>query len=350
MTGLRLHDESGSPIPEAGGDGISVPLMTSYLLAFLAVVAVLEYHLLAAVLAGLAVYLLTVKLARHLPKKWEGKGHGVALSGIILLVVLLVCGGSFGLWSFLQGRQGMGALFPAMAQQLENIEKTLPPSLAEYLPDSVEELRQYLANYFREHSKDITHIGMSGVRVVVQLLFGMAIGSIAVLHRCQEGELSPPLAAALHSRVHGLTDAFERVVLAQLRISALNTALTALYLVAILPLCGVRLPMRTLLILLTFVAGLLPVVGNLISNSVIVVLSFGISLGVGAASLGFLLLVHKLEYFTNAKIVGGRINASAWEILSAMLLMEAVFGMAGMIAAPVLYAWLKSELRAKRLV
>jgi predicted PurR-regulated permease PerM len=92
------------------------------------------------------------------------------------------------------------------------------------------------------------------------------------------------------------------------------------------------------------------VVGNLISNATIVLISLGMSPGVGAASLVFLVLVHKLEYFTNARIVGGEVKASAWELLCAMLVMEAVFGMAGLVAAPVVYAWFKGELMAKQLV
>ena len=50
------------------------------------------------------------------------------------------------------------------------------------------------------------------------------------------------------------------------------------------------------------------------------------------------------EYFLNARIVGGEIHARAWELLLAMLLMEAAFGLAGLVAAPVFYAYIKREL------
>ena len=60
--------------------------------------------------------------------------------------------------------------------------------------------------------------------------------------------------------------------------------------------------------------------------------------------------IHKLEYFVNARIIGGRINARAWEILIAMLAMDAWFGIAGAIAAPVFYAYVKEELQARRLI
>ncbi|HTH39701.1 MAG TPA: hypothetical protein VL968_02850, partial [Rhodocyclaceae bacterium] len=67
-------------------------------------------------------------------------------------------------------------------------------------------------------------------------------------------------------------------------------------------------------------------------------------------SLLFLVLIHKLEYFLNARIVGGQINARAWELLLAMVLMEAAFGLPGVVAAPVYYAYLKDELKARGLV
>jgi predicted PurR-regulated permease PerM len=61
-------------------------------------------------------------------------------------------------------------------------------------------------------------------------------------------------------------------------------------------------------------------------------------------------VIHKLEYFLNAKIIGSHINARAWELLAAMLVMESVFGMPGIIAAPVLYAYVKKELADRGLV
>ena len=118
----------------------------------------------------------------------------------------------------------------------------------------------------------------------------------------------------------------------------------------ILPLFDIHLPMVSVLILFTFVTGMLPVVGNLVSNTIIVVISLGISPGVGGVSALFLVLVHKLEYFTNARIVGGEVHARAWELLCAMLVMEAIFGISGMVAAPIVYAWLKAELKALKLV
>ena len=99
----------------------------------------------------------------------------------------------------------------------------------------------------------------------------MIIGAmIAVSHEAGEIE-NGPLVLALRERARLLGAAFRSVVFAQVRISALNTALTGLYLLGPVSLLGVQLPLTKTLIAVTFIAGLLPVIGNLISNTAIVV-------------------------------------------------------------------------------
>ena len=118
----------------------------------------------------------------------------------------------------------------------------------------------------------------------------------------------------------------------------------------ILPAIGIHLPLTKTMIVVTFIAGLLPVLGNLISNTVIVVVSLSASAYAAAGSLIFLVLIHKLEYFVNARIIGSQIRARAWELLLAMLVMDAAFGIPGVIAAPIYYAYLKDELSVHRLI
>jgi predicted PurR-regulated permease PerM len=68
------------------------------------------------------------------------------------------------------------------------------------------------------------------------------------------------------------------------------------------------------------------------------------------ASLCFLIAIHKLEYFLNAHPIGNQIHAHAWELLLAMLVMEATFGVPGLVAVPIYYAYLKDELTVHELV
>src|SRR6185295_10286497 len=126
--------------------------------------------------------------------------------------------------------------------------------------------------------------------------------------------------------------------------------LTAIYLLLVLPQFGVNLPFTKTLIAVTFLAGLLPVIGNLISNTAIFLVSLSHSFVIAAASLGYLVVIHKLEYFLNARIVGTRINAKAWELLIAMLVLESAFGVWGLIVAPLIYAYVKLELIEEGLI
>ncbi len=328
----------------------SRPVIASYLLAVLVVPLALHFHLLPVVFAGLAVHVLTVKLARRLPANWSGWAHGIALAAIAVFVIVGLTGIGFGLLSLLHGNGGISALLASVASILGKLRHALPESVADALPETVEDLRESIADILREHGQKISAVGIAGARTFVHIVLGMVIGGMTALHKFLDTENWPPLSAALHARTRLLASAFDKVVFAQVKISALNTFLTALYLLVILPLFGVHLPLLSVLIPFTFVTGLLPVVGNLISNSVIVLISLGTSPGVALASLVFLIAIHKLEYFTNARIVGGEVKARAWELLCAMLVMEAVFGIAGLIAAPVVYAWLKAEMKAKNLI
>jgi predicted PurR-regulated permease PerM len=49
-------------------------------------------------------------------------------------------------------------------------------------------------------------------------------------------------------------------------------------------------------------------------------------------------------------MIGAQVHARAWELLLAMLVMEAAFGIPGLIAAPIYYAYVKDELVSRRLV
>jgi predicted PurR-regulated permease PerM len=75
-----------------------------------------------------------------------------------------------------------------------------------------------------------------------------------------------------------------------------------------------------------------------------------VSFDVAIASLAFLVIVHKLEYYVNAKIVGEQIKTSIWEMLIVMLILESAFGVLGAVLGPVLYGYIKEELQKNKLV
>lgn len=313
-------------------------------------VAAVKLHLLPALLAGLLVYELVHLLAPRL-RLWRlshdtSKVMAVAvLSTIVVLILTLLIAG---LLTVLRREAGSPeALLKQFIDIVESARVSLPKWAVASLPANPEDLRNHIVKWLRDHLQDLQHIGTVAGRALVHILIGMIIGAMVALHEVRPRDAQKPLARALTERVDRLGNAFRRIVFAQIRISALNTTLTGLYLGVLLPLFGVHLPLVKTMIAVTFLVGLLPVIGNLISNTVIVVVSLGTSFQVAAASLAFLVIIHKLEYFVNAKIVGTQIRARAWEILVAMLTMEAAFGIAGVVAAPIYYAYIKDELTSR---
>lgn len=318
-----------------------------------ALIAILWLHLIAGLLAGLLVFeLVQVIAARH---SWIGvsrrAGGWIAVALVTVVTVLALVLGVLSLADLVTDKSdNLPALVQKMADIIGSARIYLPSWAQDYLPANVNDIEQKAAGWLRIHAGDLQQIGERAGGMLLHLLVGMIIGAMVALTDLQPTRELPVLSRSLEQRVSRLGQSFRRIVFAQLRISALNTTLTAIYLVVILPLLGIHLPLTKTMILVTFVAGLLPVIGNLISNTVIVVVSLSVSLYAAIGSLVFLVGIHKLEYFVNARIIGGQIHARAWELLLAMLVMDAIFGIPGVIAAPIFYAYIKDELRARGLV
>jgi predicted PurR-regulated permease PerM len=138
-------------------------------------------------------------------------------------------------------------------------------------------------------------------------------------------------------RFAALYQSFATVIGAQILISAINTVLTAVFVVA------VGLPYAVVVIGVTFLCGLIPVVGNVISNTIIFGIGFTVSPRLALMALVFMILIHKLEYFLNSKIIGRRIRNPLWMTLLALVLGEKLMGVSGMILAPVLLNYVRIE-------
>ena len=328
---------------------LSRPEIAALVLMAAALPAIIKLHLLPGLFAGLLVHeLVHMAAPRMFGVTHTGRAKIAALSLLLTLIIVVIGGAITATVLFLRSDAGsIAVLLEKMAEILDKARDTLPASMQEWIPIDASELKDQLVAWLREHASEVKSVSGEVGYGLVYALIGMVIGALISLREVQPGQTAGPLARALQQCTTRLAEAFRRVVFAQVRISALNTLLTAIYLVAVLPLFGVHLPLTKTMILITFLAGLLPVLGNLISNSVIVVISLSFSLHAAMGALAFLVIIHKLEYFINARIVGAQIQASAWELLLAMVVMEAAFSLAGVIAAPVFYAYLKSELTGR---
>ncbi len=146
----------------------------------------------------------------------------------------------------------------------------------------------------------------------------------------------------LSTRFDAFYQSFAKVIGAQIKISAINTALSAGFLAI------ARFPYSALLVGLVFMCGLIPIAGNLMSNAVIVGVGFTVSPRLGLSALLFLVVIHKLEYFLNSKIIGNRIRMPVWLTLIGLVVGERMMGISGMVLAPVVLYYIKSEASAYR--
>ncbi len=145
------------------------------------------------------------------------------------------------------------------------------------------------------------------------------------------------------ARFRTFYDSFKTVMGAQLIISGINAVLTAVFLV------WNGFPYAFLLAGLTFLFGLLPIVGNLMSNTLIVGVGFTIAPKMAFLALVFLVVIHKGEYFLNSKIIGDRIKNPMWLTLLGLVIGEKLMGIPGMILAPAVLHYVKTEASRDRL-
>ena len=324
-------------------------LIASWLIAAVLLWWVLRFDLLPALLAGLLVFELVHLLTVRLPVVRERRARIIAVAVIATLVVGLLGLAIAGAVLFFRSEGGgYVLLLRKSAEVIQSWRHLIPEWLAHQMPADADALQGRVVGWLQQHVAEVRTVGREATEILIRMAIGMVIGALIALRQADPPVAYRPLALALANRARRFGEAFRRIVFAQVRIAAVNALLTALYLLLILPLWGIHLPLVKTMIFVTFVAGMIPVVGNLVSNVVVVIVSLSVSPVVAVASLLYLVAIHKLEYFLNARMVGSQIEARAWELLLAMLVMEAAFGIAGLVAAPIYYAWLTDELAAKR--
>jgi predicted PurR-regulated permease PerM len=327
--------------------------IAAWVIAALALGLVIKLHLLSSLLAGLLVFKLVDVLTPWL--RVRALGHDwsrvLAVTLIASVVIAALVGIGVGIVAFLRNSdESVPLLLQRMAQIIEDARAILPEGLRQYVPENTVALQSTLAEWLRSNADSLQLAGRGIGRTLVHVLMGMIIGALLSMQQVTNPTGRRPLTEEIARHGAHLGSAFQRVVFAQVRISLINTFFTWLYLDVILSLFGVDLPLVKTLVALTFIVGLLPIIGNLISNTAIVIVCLSQGVPVAIASLVYLVVIHKLEYFLNARIIGSHIKARAWELLIAMLVMEAAFGIPGLIAAPIYYAYFKSEFREKGLI
>lgn len=232
---------------------------------------------------------------------------------------------------------------PAIIRWADEHKISLPFTDMESLKDKAFEFARNQA----DHLGNFADFARGATAEFVRVVIGIVVAIELFLH--PQLELESPGAPVPRRNLYSLCceeislrfatfyNSFDMVMRAQMTISTINTAATAIFAAAM------GLPHLVVAVGLTFLCGFLPVIGNLVSNTLVVALGFIVSPTKGLLSLAFLVVIHKLEYFLNSKIIGSKIHTPVWLTLIALLLGERLMGITGMVLAPVLLHYIRIE-------
>jgi predicted PurR-regulated permease PerM len=248
---------------------------------------------------------------------------------------------------------GFGFFLKEALESFPKIAETSIPRIIDYadkhgvtLPfTDLTTLKSYLMSGVKDQLRTLGGVAKIATKELAILFIGFVVAiSIFLNSRFQLGDtaqyknnLYSLFCEELAARFTSFYRSFDLVMGAQIIISSINTFLTAIFVLS------VQLPYAAVIIAVTFLCGLLPIIGNILSNTVTVVIAFTVSPKMALVALAFLVVVHKLEYFLNSKIIGDRIKNPVWLTLIALIIGERLMGIPGMILAPVVLHFLKVE-------
>lgn len=194
-----------------------------------------------------------------------------------------------------------------------------------------------LGNFAKLATDEFISVAISLV-VVVSMFSNPRLSLDIDHHLTSPGNLYLQGCHEIANRFRTFYGSFRTVMGAQLLISTINTTLTGIFILA------VKLPYAALVIVITFLCGMLPIVGNIISNIVILGIGLTVSPQLAVVCLLYLVGLHKLEYLLNSKIVGSWTQNPVWLTLVALVMGDRIMGIPGMIVAPVVLHYVKVEL------
>ncbi|MEY2504047.1 MAG: hypothetical protein QOJ05_1110 [Verrucomicrobiota bacterium] len=314
------------------------PARWSYVVLALTLVLVGFLQLGAPFLALLFSYFVLTRLGRFIPNKW------LALAIFILIWAAI----GYAAGHFV--RAAINALpkiadnaVPSAIAWAEEHNFNLPfedfEGLKATAMTTIKDQAKYLgdfANFARHASTTVVFI-IIAIVCAVSIFFNSRIDLFRESHKVPNN-LYSLCCDEITARFTGFYQSFSTVIGAQMTISAINTVLTAIFVFV------VGLPYAPVVVGLTFLCGLFPIVGNVVSNTVIVFVAFQISGKMAIFALIFLVVVHKLEYFLNSKIIGARIRNPIWLTLIGLIIGEKLMGVPGMILSPVILNYVRVEM------
>src|SRR3954468_15187069 len=289
-------------------------------------------------LALLFSYFILTKLSRFIPNKW-----------VTLAIFILVAAG-IGYTAVHFTRAAITALpkiadnsIPSAIAWAEEHDLNLPftdfEGMKAHAMTTIKDQARYLGDFanFARHASTTFVFIIIAIVCAVSIFFNSRLDLFRESHQVRNN-LYSVYSDEITARFSEFYRSFATVIGAQMTISAINTVLTAIFVFS------VGLPYAPVVVGLTFLCGLFPIVGNVLSNTVIVFVGFLVSSKMAIIALIFLVVIHKLEYFLNSKIIGARIRNPIWLTLIGLIIGEKLMGVPGMILSPVVLNYVRVEM------
>ncbi len=299
-----------------------------------------------ALLATLALVAIGKKLETQLQKTTLPRQTiSVMCAAVLLLLLISVIGLGSSVIQFIANKAHM--MFPDFLEQLRKaVSKSSIESIRKFSELNNAEMVQIMKTWAASQSTFWMAMTGSSVKFILQLFFAGLISISLILKAAPSSNQSSfGLATTLHAEGNRFLSCFSTLLTAQLYVSLWNTSVTCLYVFIILPSLGIELPMRESLVIATFLLSFIPALGNVLANSIMVVLCLQFPPWVLILSLVYLITVHKMEYLINAKVLSNHYQASVAELLTCIVLGETLFSLPGLILMPVVYLYSKDILK-----
>jgi predicted PurR-regulated permease PerM len=322
----------------------NIQTFIAYLAIVFSLFIILQFHVTPAILAGLLGYVITKNIIEKAQTKYpnvkvKAKIVGITIGvfsvillGIIITVIVKAL-----------NSDNSSELLSTLVETLNQARHLFPDSIVNYIPDSLSEAKAYLLKTFQSNINSFAAFGQNALNLLLFIVIGWLIGILIACKDKKEGTDSIFIKTWLNLWLK-LSESFRFVVFAQLKVAMFNSTVITIFLFIVSPILGWNIPYAKTLVLITFICGLLPIIGNLIANSIIFIIALTVSFPAAMTALGFSMAIHKLEYLIISKSLGADIGSDVWELLIVLFIGEILFGTSGLIFAPILYAFFKKEM------
>ena len=310
----------------------------SYALMALILLGILVFHMGYVVLAALFSFMFMEIVFRAAKGRAPGSAaRWIAAAGFVIAAAIVAAVFLRFIKQTLQALPDIveGALPQAMALA-QNYGLDLPFA-------NFQDLRELINSKILGNAMSITKASTLLTREVFHITVGIVAAVLFFVKGSPpkyEANLFDAVRKETNLRIRKFMYSFEKVFGAQVVISGINTVLTAVFLYI------TAMPHFAFLTSMTFIIGVMPIVGNIITNTVIVITALGISFNKALLALAFLISIHKLEYFLNSKIMGSSVNLPMWQMLIAILIGNTVMGVPGIMLSPAILHYIKCELQS----